>query len=139
MYRLFGLALLTVCFVSLSLGIADQPDKKKKAPRQFDPAQFFEKLDANKDGKISKDEYLKILDRVKEKIGADKAEKARGFFEKRFQLLDTNKDGSISKEEFKKGIEERMKQLKGGFRNKGKFNKQGDFKKKGELPKRRSK
>ena len=49
---------------------------------QRDPQQMFTRMDANKDGKLSKDEL-------------------RGPMVDRFDTIDTNKDGSISLEELK--------------------------------------
>lgn len=63
----------------------DGADKAKKKP---DPEKVFAKKDADADGKLSKDEFLK---------GAKDATRA----EKAFGHKDKDKDGFLSKEEFK--------------------------------------
>ncbi len=56
----------------------------------MDPEAFFKKKDANGDGKVSKEEFLK---------GAKDAAKA----EAAFTAKDKDKDGSLTLEEFKTG------------------------------------
>jgi hypothetical protein len=63
-------------------------------------AMSFEKMDANKDGKVTSEEYL-----------AASAEVARA----RFKMIDTNNDGALSKEELDKSRESR----RGGSRGQG--------------------
>lgn len=73
---LLSVSLLVACaFVSVSVNAQDH----KK-----DPEKYIKKLDANNDGKISKDE-------------ADKAEK--GKLKDHFAKVDVNKDGFIDKAE----------------------------------------
>lgn len=82
--------ILSALLVSASLSFAaDEPKKpatggdKPKA----DPEAIFKKKDANGDGKISKEEFVK---------GAKDAAKA----EAAFTAKDKDKDGFLSKEEF---------------------------------------
>ena len=94
---LTGLAVLGVSMVLVtSVGAADEQKDKKR-----DPAALFKKLDTNNDGKISKDEFLKIADKIKAKAGDDKAAKITQMLEKVFDKLDTNKDGYLTPDEFK--------------------------------------
>jgi Ca2+-binding EF-hand superfamily protein len=72
---------------------ADRAAKKK------DAEQVFKKLDANSDGKVSKDEFGRLTDRLAKKLGD---EKAKEMSSKLFEKLDADKDGSISAEEAKK-------------------------------------
>ncbi|MHB1080753.1 MAG: EF-hand domain-containing protein [Prosthecobacter sp.] len=74
------LAILAISAVA-SFG-ADAPKKPKMTPEEV-----FAKKDADKDGKVSKEEFLK---------GAKDAAKA----EASFTAKDKDKDGSLSKEEF---------------------------------------
>ncbi len=78
------LAILALSAVT-SFG-ADAPKKPDDKPKMT-PEEMFTKKDADKDGKLSKEEFLK---------GAKDAAKA----EAGFTAKDKDKDGSISKEEF---------------------------------------
>lgn len=69
---------------------AAKPEKsgkfaKKKADGMPDPEAIFARMDADGDGKLSKDE-------------------ARGPMRENFERIDLNKDGFISKDEFKKAL-----------------------------------
>jgi Ca2+-binding EF-hand superfamily protein len=91
-----ALAILACSVVSASA--ADKAAKKR------DPEQVFKRLDTNSDGKVSKEEFSRLADRLAKKLDADKAkETATRLFEK----LDADKDGSISAEEAKKIAEVR--------------------------------
>jgi Ca2+-binding EF-hand superfamily protein len=85
-------------FLSLALAAvlcspAQGADEKKP-----DAAAQFKKLDANSDGKLSKEEFVG-------KRKADKADKAGKTFAKK----DKNKDGSLSLEEFSAGMKKKDK------------------------------
>ena len=76
--------IIAALLVSASLAVAaDKSDKK-------DPGAMFTSLDSNKDGSVSKEEYL----------ASKKAQKDSGKATKRFERTDANKDGKLSKEEF---------------------------------------
>jgi Ca2+-binding EF-hand superfamily protein len=92
-------------------GAADD-DKKDKGKGQGlrDPEAVFKKLDTNKDGKLSKEEFMKLAE-LRAKSGGDK-DKAKEFLEQLFTKLDTNNDGFLSLEEFKKISELRPKKPK---------------------------
>lgn len=81
--------------------------KPEKAKPKLDKAKAFDKLDANGDGKLSKEEFKKGFDKLKELLTEKGGEKAKKLVEKMdadktFEKIDTNKDGSISKEEYEK-------------------------------------
>ncbi len=78
-------------------GMQGRRQGRGQGRRQFDPAQLFARMDANKDGKIEGDE---INERMKDRITA----------------MDADKNGSVSKEEFMKGMESMRS---GGGRNRG--------------------
>jgi Ca2+-binding EF-hand superfamily protein len=79
--------ILTALFLGASLAIAaDKGDKK-------DPEAILKSLDTNKDGSVSKEEYL----------ASKKAQKDPAKAGKRFEKADANKDGKLSKEEFGSG------------------------------------
>jgi len=81
--------------VIITLAISN-PDtttaQQKGRGKNIDPDKVFEKLDTDKDGKISKEEV-------------DKADRPR--LKENFSKIDTDNDGFISKEEFKKMVEKR--------------------------------
>ena len=80
---LFLSTLIVATFLAL---LGANPVLAKDAKKK-DPAKVFEKLDADKNASVSKDEL---------KAGAKNPEKA----EKAFNAKDTNKDGALSLEEF---------------------------------------
>jgi Ca2+-binding EF-hand superfamily protein len=78
-------SILFALLVATSFSYGADAEKPKA-----DPAAMFAKKDANGDGKISKEEFLK---------GAKDAAKAEEAFAKK----DKDKDGSLTKEEFAAG------------------------------------
>lgn len=92
-----------VCAGGLVLGLllaasarADEAQKQRKP--NANPDQMFQKLDANGDGKLSKEEFAKMAERLAQKLG----DKAKEFADRMFERLDANKDGFVSKEEASK-------------------------------------
>lgn len=83
------LAILALSAVTSFAADGDAPKKPEgdKGKPKLSPEEMFAKKDADKDGKVSKAEYLK---------GAKDAAKA----EASFTAKDKDKDGSLSKEEF---------------------------------------
>lgn len=75
---------LAILAVSAVTSFAAEGDKPKP---KVSPEEMFTKKDADKDGKISKEEFLK---------GSKDAAKSEASFTKK----DKDKDGSLSKEEF---------------------------------------
>jgi hypothetical protein len=83
------LAVVVVLFLTQGIFAQEPPNPPapsnqppNRAGGRMDPAQMFDRMDANKDGKIAKDEFRGPADR--------------------FTAADTNKDGSLSKDEFEK-------------------------------------
>lgn len=86
-------------------------DEKKQPPAgkigNLDKAKMFEKMDADGDGKVTKDEYKKYREQasaqLKEKA---KNEKIAGLLDsvldKLFEKMDADSDGKVTKEEFEK-------------------------------------
>ena len=71
-----------------SISFAADAAKKEGGAKKADPEAIFKKKDANSDGKVSKEEYLK---------GAKDAAKS----ETQFAAKDKDKDGNLTLEEFK--------------------------------------
>jgi Ca2+-binding EF-hand superfamily protein len=79
-------SILFALLVATSFSYGADAEKKGDKPKA-DPEAMFKKMDANGDGKVSKEEFLK---------GAKDAAKK----EEQFTKKDKDKDGSLSKEEF---------------------------------------
>jgi Ca2+-binding EF-hand superfamily protein len=87
--------------LSLFMGPAGADDAaKSKYKGDFEA--FFKKLDTNMDGKLSKDEFLQMADRAKER------EKARVKLAKVFEMLDPENKG-LTKEQFKTYLDSKKK------------------------------
>lgn len=90
------------------VGVAGAQDEKKKAKKKAGDgaamAKVFEKLDANADKKVTKEEFAKFDGAALVKPGKeDKAEKkALKGRDEWFTKLDADKDGSLTAEEFAK-------------------------------------
>lgn len=71
----------------------------------------FTRLDTNKDGKVSKDEFQLSMNIDKSKLPADfmakNKDKIQKMQEMRFSMLDGNKDGSLTKEEMEADLKKR--------------------------------
>ena len=99
MARLMGMLCMAMA-VGLLLGSAGAQEQKKGT---FDIDAIFKKLDTNSDGKLSKDEFLKLADHYKDK------QKAREKLALVFDKIDP-KNAGISKEQFRSYIDSvRMK------------------------------
>ena len=69
----------------------------------WNPEAIFTKMDANNDGKVSKDEYVASQEERAKKSGH---EMKKEDIEARFAKMDKDSDGSISKDEWKTATEE---------------------------------
>ena len=78
-------AVLSIASISFS---ADEAKKPAEGKAKADPEAMFKKKDANSDGKVSKEEYLK---------GSKDAAKSETQFTKK----DKDSDGNLTLEEFK--------------------------------------
>jgi len=113
MLRFILPALACVLLLVPAAGADDNKAKKKnKGP---DLEAIFDKIDANKDGKLTPAEFAGALAELKKKKDGEAPKKPAKGGGKRaaalFAKLDTNKDGSLSKDEFKK-LPEALKELK---------------------------
>jgi Ca2+-binding EF-hand superfamily protein len=98
MKRLVGLFALLVA-LALTMGTLTAGDDGKKAK---DLDAYFQKLDANKDGRLSKTEFLKMADRFRDK------DKARVRLGEAFDKLDPNMKG-LTLDQFRAFIDARAK------------------------------
>jgi len=85
MKKLLLSALAMAFMAALCLNVNAQEEKKKP-----DRSKQFETLDKNKDGSLSKEEFM----------ARAKTDEQKQRMEKQFTRLDKDKNGSISKEEF---------------------------------------
>src|SRR5262245_34755791 len=78
---------------------ADEEKKKDEKHKGKELAgKLLEKMDANSDGKVSKDEFKKFFEeKLKDK---GRGEKAGELMVRLFDKMDANADGYLSKEEF---------------------------------------
>ncbi len=81
------LAVMALSAVTSFAAEGDAPKKPEGDKPKPSPEEMFTKKDADKDGKVSKEEYLK---------GSKDAAKSEASFTKK----DKDKDGFLSKEEF---------------------------------------
>jgi Ca2+-binding EF-hand superfamily protein len=86
--------LLVALTAALLLGGVQAQDTTKKVECEA----IFKKLDANKDGKLSKDEFLKLADNFKNR------DKAREKLVAAFEKFDTDKMG-LTQDQFRKYLE----------------------------------
>ncbi len=86
------LGLVLCC--ALSSGVPAADDEKPR--QQFDAVAIFKRADTNNDGKLSKDEFMALTQRLP--AFKDKPDLATKLFEQ----LDTEKHGFLTLEEFKK-------------------------------------
>ncbi|MBI3408917.1 MAG: hypothetical protein HY040_11235 [Planctomycetes bacterium] len=99
MAKVIGLLSLAAALFCLSAAGVGADDEFKKKGR-IDSDTFFKKLDANGDGKLSRDEFLKLADRVKDK---DK-DRVRDRLARTYDKLDPQRKG-LTKEQFKTFLE----------------------------------
>lgn len=97
MSRWFALGSLLAAFGFLLGSATAQDDSKKK-----DPEAIFKKLDTDKNGRLSKSEFLKLAD-----LGKDK-EKARAFLTKVYEKMDPKMEG-LTLDQLRKFLDLRKK------------------------------
>lgn len=103
MMKLLGGLFLALSLVLLGGAGASGDSKKTKGKVDFEA--FFNKLDTNMDGKLSKDEFVRMAERAKEK------ETAREKLEMAYARIDPEKKG-ITRDQFRKFLELRKKDEK---------------------------
>ena len=82
-------------------------DEKKPPAGTVDKSKLFEKMDADSDGKVTKEEYKKFREQAAEKLkdsgkGGNIAGKLDGILDKLFEKMDADGDGKVTKAEFEK-------------------------------------
>lgn len=111
MFRLLALS-AALLFVA-PIAFAQEEKKADEKKGKIDKTKLFATMDADSDGKLTKDEFTKGMDKVMEKMkekAADKGGKAADLLDKLggqiggklFDKLDADSDGKLSKEEFEK-------------------------------------
>jgi Ca2+-binding EF-hand superfamily protein len=74
-------------FITFTLGLILNSAGAQEPKKSIDVDAIFKKLDTNSDGKLSRDEFLKLADNFKDK------DKARTKLTKTFEMIDTSKMG----------------------------------------------
>ncbi len=87
MKMLIGFAALAVASVGCCLPVLAQQGPGPQTPEQR--AERFDDADANKDGKLNKDEFVAML-----------PDRAKDFADQIWERLDADADGEVSKEQF---------------------------------------
>lgn len=103
-------SLLIAAFSFLgTLALASDDEKKPPVAGKLDKAKMFEKMDANGDGKVTKEEFKKFREQLAERMknlpngkGGNAAGMLEGVLDKLFEKMDANNDGVVTKEEFEK-------------------------------------
>ncbi len=92
--RLSGV--LGLLFLGALVSLSPAADDPPKGPQAPNPDRAFRFGDVNKDGKLSKEEFLKLVG------NAPRLKDNPGLAELLFRRLDTNSDGFLSLEEYRK-------------------------------------
>jgi Ca2+-binding EF-hand superfamily protein len=92
---IFGVSVLGAFFLPLAGADGAQPTHAK-----HDMAALFKKLDTNNDGKLTRDEFMKLPDALGRKPSA--AGKHQQMLGKLFDKLDADGNGTLTLEEFRK-------------------------------------
>jgi Ca2+-binding EF-hand superfamily protein len=79
---------------------------------KIDADALFKKLDTDKDGKLTKKEFLKIAEEFKDKIGENRLDLARTLLGKRYDELDPTGAG-LTLEQFRKEVARFQKEQAG--------------------------
>ena len=111
MLRKVHLAALFCFSCTAAMTFADDEKKKTDEPTKptakgkIDKSKLFEQMDADKDGKVTKEEFKKFRETMAEKL-KDKLPGGGAMLDKlfdgMFEKMDADKDGVVTKEEFEK-------------------------------------
>jgi hypothetical protein len=117
MFRLLALSAVALLLAAPVSFAEDEKKPEGKKPdakaSKIDKTKLFGTMDADGDGKVTKDEFTKGMEKMLEKVkdkAADKGGKAGNLLEKLggqiggklFDKLDADSDGKLTKEEFEK-------------------------------------
>jgi Ca2+-binding EF-hand superfamily protein len=101
---------LSVVLALAFCATSNAQDEKKGKRQQQTPEETFKKIDADGNGKVTKEELKKWVD-SNENL-KKRAESDPEFVNKMFDKMDADKNGSVSLEEYKKYREEAGKNRK---------------------------
>jgi len=105
-WKLILTVVLALAFSATSMA----QDEKKNKRQQATPEETFKKMDANSDGKVTKEELKKWVEsneRMQKQLERDPE-----MVNKMFDRMDVNKKGAVSLEDYKKYREEASKNRK---------------------------
>ncbi|MGL4551253.1 MAG: EF-hand domain-containing protein [Gemmataceae bacterium] len=103
MRTVVSLSAVLLLAAGVALADGEKKDEKPKDKGKALAGKMFEKMDADADGKVSKEEFKKASEeRLKDK---GKGDKAGEFMARLFDKADADADGFLNKEEFAKMAE----------------------------------
>src|SRR5690349_11060119 len=105
------LKMVVVAVLALAFSTPAMAQDEKKERRQRDtPEQAFKKIDADGDGKVTKEELTKWV-KSNERM-AKRAEEDPEFVNNMFKRMDADNDGKVTLEEYKKFAESQGRRKK---------------------------
>jgi Ca2+-binding EF-hand superfamily protein len=105
-----GAACIVIAFL-MALAGAEAGQQDKKSRRKMDPDVLFKKLDTNKDGRVSREEFLKLAAKIQERLGPEKGAQIAERLGQMFDQYDTDKKG-LTLQQFRQMREDQSKTLK---------------------------
>lgn len=127
--KMTAVALFALCCAAVGFSDDEKKpgDDKKPGKGGFDKGKMFDKMDANGDGKLTKDEFVKGMSAFYSMMAAKGAgkggkmdkEKMGEMLGQRFDAIDADKKGEITKEQFEKAPGPGGKDGKGKGKGKG--------------------
>lgn len=111
--RWFKMALAAVLALAFSAPAMAQEEKKAEKKQRPTAEQTFKQMDADGDGKVTKDEFKKYVE-GNERM-AKQAKDNPDFIDNTFKRMDADGDGKVTLDEYKKYRESRRNKKGGGL------------------------
>jgi len=112
--RWFKMALAAVIALAFSAPSMAQEEKKAEKRQRPTAEQTFKRMDADGDGKLTKEEFKKYVE-GNERM-AKRAKDNPDYIDSTFKRMDGDGDGKVTLDEYKKYSESNRRNKKGGGR-----------------------